>query len=123
MLIGLQCACGHLQLSGLEEPEILIKTNIKMKWNVGFFQSLMKEVKNLKLSIYFLHLKKSFRFLLSFRYLLFYSYFSVVFYHLFDLWNAEGPTFGNKMVPSEGSHGSEGESSKKILLDLGNFFI
>lgn len=90
-----------------------------MKFNVGFFQSLMKEVKILKLSIYFLLLKKSFRFLLSFiyfRYLLFYSYFEVVFFHLFDLWNAEGPTFGNKMVPSEGSHGSEGESSKNLLL-------
>lgn len=90
-----------------------------MKFNVGFFQSLMKNVKNLKLSIYFLLLKKSFRFILSFiyfRYLLFYSNFDVVFYHLFDLWNAEGPTFGNKMVPSEGSHGSEGESSKNLLL-------
>ena len=48
-------------------------------------------------------IKKSFHFILSFiyfHYLLFYSNFGVVFYHLFDLWNAKGPTFGNKMVPS-----------------------
>lgn len=93
----------------------------KRKWNVGFFQSLLKEVQNVKLSIYFLLLKKSFRFLLSFiyfRYLLFYSNFEVVFYHLFYFWNAEGPTFENKMVPSEGSHGSEDASSSSSFQTL-----
>ena len=36
------------------------------------------------------------------------SDFEVVLPHLFDLWDAEGPTFGNQMVPYEGSRGSEG---------------
>lgn len=112
-------------------------TTKKMNFRVRLFllsllkhchRYLNKVVKRLSVSImvsiYFLLINKIFRFLLSFIYmsylknLLNYSYFNEIFSHLCDFWYAPGRTLRNQMVSSEGSHGSEGESSKKKSFKL-----